>query len=59
MATMKRRHIPLSEKQPDYDSLINDEYNDSFKEKTHKYQPQPQPIVYSSNKVRWQFFFKK
>ncbi|KAI9257774.1 Dolichyl-phosphate-mannose-protein mannosyltransferase-domain-containing protein [Helicostylum pulchrum] len=50
MATMKRRHIPLSEKQPDYDSLINDEYNDSFKEKTHKYQPQPQPIVYSSNK---------
>jgi hypothetical protein len=45
MATMKRRHIPLSEKQADYTS---EEYNDGLKEKTQKYQP---TIVYSSNKV--------
>ena len=51
MATMKRRHIPLSEKQRDY----SDEYNDtdSYKQKNHKYQVQPQQAVsYSSNPVR-------
>lgn len=59
MATMKRRHIPLSEKQQDYAALSGDDYNgvdynetEDIKEKNYKYQPQPQrPIVYSSNKV--------
>jgi hypothetical protein len=59
MATMKRRHTPLSEKQQqDYATLVGqDEYNDTdslLKEKSYKYnQPPPQqPIIYSSNEVR-------
>lgn len=56
MATMKRRHIPLSEKQEEYTALAGEEFNDTdiSKEKVYKYQPQPQqPVVYSSNKVNY------
>lgn len=44
MATMKRRHIPLSEKQAEYVA----EEQDTLKQKTQRYQP---AVVYSSNKV--------
>lgn len=42
---MKRRHIPLSEKQAEY---VMEDHQDALKQKTQKYQP---TVVYSSNKV--------
>lgn len=51
---MKRRHIPLSEKQEEYTTLTGSEDIDMSKEKVYKYQPQP--VVYSSNKVKKKIF---
>lgn len=52
---MKRRHIPMSEKQQhEYAAVVDNQYinDDDLKSKNYRYQPPPPAaIIYSSNEV--------